>query len=433
MSKIKRGAIALLAVFMILLSPVSAFAAAQAGDLKELLGIIRDNGLNRVEEFEVEYTGDKSDVKSLKQQINLIYYLDELALLDDPTTDEDADYLSGNVNIDSVNLSISGNTLSFYIPYFENLNQTAYVKEHIPEVLSELGVDRMSNYDKVKTIHDYVCELITYTDEPVEKNSTAFNALKNGKGLCNSYALLVYRLLVGAGVPAKYIGGEIRSSGENGGHAWNIVALGDKWYYLDATWDDGEDDGIYYDYFLKGSSDFDEADPSAKHTMDQPYRNGSFATYFPIAQTSFVEGMNDVNTKVKIGDGDYEPSDPSDPDDPDDPDPYDPEGEYDIWDIVEDVYPEDGYFTVKKGKTNSIEMLFAEGMEDLIEDIDYEFIYGKKRLKVKDFDLYEDPEYNEVFLAFDYKGKKKGDVGIVFYIYLTNGQTLEMEFEGKVK
>ena len=39
MSKIKRGAIALLAVFMILLSPVSEFAAAQAGDLKELLGI----------------------------------------------------------------------------------------------------------------------------------------------------------------------------------------------------------------------------------------------------------------------------------------------------------------------------------------------------------------------------------------------------------
>ena len=40
---------------------------------------------------------------------------------------------------------------------------------------------------------------------------------------------------------------------------------------------------------------------------------------------------------------------------------------------------------------------------------------------------------DRIFVDMEFKGKKKGLVGIVIYLYLTNGQTLECEFEGKIK
>ena len=431
----KKGFLVTLSVLLIVLTPGTALAAQTAANLRELAEIVTEEAVARNSEFEVEYTGNKADVKPLADYEQLIYFLDGLALLDDPLTPVDADYISGNVNIgsDDLNCFISGKTLSFSIPFFESQEQTSFVNQTVPRVVSELGVSYMRNYEKVKTIHDYVCDLITYTDD-VDNCSTAYSALKNGLGLCNSYALTMYRLLIEAGVPCKYIGGVAGTGRDSGGHAWNIVALGDKWYYLDATWDDPDGDGeISYDYFLKGNSDFDEADPSQAHKMDPPYLTADFVKQFPIANTAFDPyTMDDMNYTVKIGDSEY-PVNPVDPE-PVDPDPSDPSGEtYALDDIVDYTYPEDGYFTAKKGKMTELQLVLKPGMEDLIEDVDYEIYAGKKRIKKADIGIYEDEDYGDVFVDMEFKGKKKGLVGIVIYLYLTNGQTLECEFEGKIK
>ena len=65
-------------------------------------------------------------------------------------------------------------------------------------------------------------------------------------------------------------------------------------HLLDATWDDADNDKISYDYFLKGTADFDEADTSQVHTMDNEYYESSYLTDFPIAETSYVVSDEDL-------------------------------------------------------------------------------------------------------------------------------------------
>ena len=104
----------------------------------------------------------------------------------------------------------------------------------------------------------------------------------------------MYKLLLEAGVPCHWIGGSAGTGRDSAGHAWNIVKLGDQWYNLDATWDDADNDKISYDYFLKGTADFDEADTSQVHTMDNEYYESSYLTDFPIAETSYVVSDEDL-------------------------------------------------------------------------------------------------------------------------------------------
>nr|MCR5624392.1 transglutaminase-like domain-containing protein [Lachnospiraceae bacterium] len=254
-------------------------ALAEAADftastISEVTNILRNQGLARNTGFTIQFTGSEDDLNYIFDEDSTVFYYD-LATLDDANTTNDADYIVGNIDFSVDNwmsTDDSGEVIQINYKYFETTAQTEYVNKETPQILSELNVANMSNYDKVKTIHDYVCNHITYVDD-ADNCSSAYSAYSTGKGLCNSYALCMYKLLVSAGVPCKWIGGTAGTGRDSGGHAWNIVALGDKWYNLDATWDDSEDGTILYDYFLKGSNDFDEADTSQVHTPDKPYTN----------------------------------------------------------------------------------------------------------------------------------------------------------------
>lgn len=71
----------------------------------------------------------------------------------------------------------------------------------------------------------------------------ADGALLRGVGVCDSYSKSFYMLCKAAGIPVgRVIGND---------HAWNIIQLNGKWYYVDVTWDDGDDDivPVGYTYF----------------------------------------------------------------------------------------------------------------------------------------------------------------------------------------
>ncbi len=313
MLKRKTGAAAVLSAMIFLLMPLSVFAKTdKASDLRELAKVVSEHGVKREASFDVKYKGDMADIETIINDGDFIFFESTLAMVDDPGTHEDADYLAATLNLssDAYSVEADGDVVTFKLPYFETLEQANYVKQKVPGILSELGVSSMGNYEKVKAIHDYVCNLITYTGEPPEANSSMYNALSKGEGLCNAYALCMYRLCVEAGVPCKFVGGKAGTGRDADAHAWNIVALGDKWYYVDATWDDSTE-GISYDYFLKGSSDFDAADKTQPHTLEKAYGTGEFASAFPIAGTAFKEGMDDVNNTVKIGSDDYDDPTPT--------------------------------------------------------------------------------------------------------------------------
>lgn len=275
----------------------AAAAEQRAAGLAELAQVIRDNGMQRKSRFSVDFSGSDEEWSRLFNGMSFFYY--DMIVLDDASTSDDSDYLIGNINFSKEFMSASveeesGNGEIIFTPtYFETADETEYVNTHTKEILAELGTSQMSDYSKVKAVHDYVCALITYTND-VDNASSVYGAYVRGEGLCNSYALCMYKLLVEAGVPCHWIGGSAGTGRDSAGHAWNIVKLGDQWYNLDATWDDADNDKISYDYFLKGTADFDEADTSQVHTMDNEYYESSYLTDFPIAETSYVVSDEDL-------------------------------------------------------------------------------------------------------------------------------------------
>lgn len=123
----------------------------------------------------------------------------------------------------------------------ETEKQEKAVDTKVAEILTSLNLKGKSDYDKVRAIHDYILRTLSYE---LESRSLIYDALVKKRPVrCVGYAASVYRLLNKAGVPCEIITGS--------GHAWNIVKMGEKWYHLDATFDDTG--SSKYAFFLVGS------------------------------------------------------------------------------------------------------------------------------------------------------------------------------------
>lgn len=386
-------------------------AALKADNLTDLAKVIREQAMNRNANFTVTFNGSDNDWNYLfGSDLRFFYY--DMIKLDDASTSNDADYIVGNIDFskDYVFSDEDSNDLTFTFHYFETSEQTAYVNQHTPEILNDLGVANMSNYDKVKTIHDFVCSLITYKAD-AENCSSVYSAYYTGFGLCNSYALCMYKLLTEAGVPCKWIGGSAGTGRDAAGHAWNIVELGNQWYNLDATWDDGDE--ISYNYFLKGSDDFDAADPSQVHTMDTEYFTSNFLKDFPIAKTAFQPGSNDENTNTN-------------------PMPAPTVTKYDFAKIINGKYPKNGKLTIKRKKTGDIQLFIKNAAaKDTIKKVSYKVTSGAKYIKVKNYGICTDNK--DYFTDLRITGKKKGTAKIKTTVTLKNNQTKSYTFTVKVK
>ena len=456
----------------------AAAAEQRAAGLAELAQVIRDNGMQRKSQFSVDFSGSDEEWSRLLNGMSFFYY--DMIVLDDASTSDDSDYLIGNINFSKEFMSASveegseNGEIIFTPTYFETADETEYVNTHTKEILAELGTSQMSDYSKVKAVHDYVCALITYTDD-VDNASSVYGAYVRGEGLCNSYALCMYKLLVEAGVPCHWIGGSAGTGRDSAGHAWNIVKLGDQWYNLDATWDDADNDKISYDYFLKGTADFDEADTSQVHTMDKEYHESSYLTDFPIAETSYVVSDEDLKpvtptptpTSVPSASPSAAPTEaptqipsvspsttPESPVSPVMP-PTTTPGEtkedtvpgvptdttedslseitkYSFSDIIVGKYPAKGKFTISRKKADDIQFLIDnKAARKKIAKISYKITSGKKIIKTKNYGIRKDGK--QYFSNLRVFGKKKGKAKIAVTVELINGQKKKYNFTVRVR
>ena len=432
----KRAAAFALIASLCLSSPAVAYAATEtANDFKELTSIFREHALKRDSSFKVKINApDKELDEHLlgPDKDSLGDFWDGMvSIMDDPNTSDDADYIVGNLNWTKGLLGkvTDNNVFEFKPTFFETLPQTEYVNQHVPEILQEIGVEDMTtNYEKVLAIHDWVCDQINYTAGKKDIVSTCYGAITNGKVLCNGYALCLYKLLVGAGIPCKYIGGKAGTGRDSGGHAWNIVALGDKWYYVDCTWDDDEGK-ICYDYFLKGKKDFDEADPSQFHKLDYGYTT-FFAKAFPVAASSFNPGLMDSNnTTVTIGSEFPEDLSAAPTGNDDDGDDDDDDDRYTRKDIVWFTNPESGHCSVKINRRAQLHVFLNEGIEDQVEYVNYRIRSGKGNIKkIKNNGFKVNKKYDVTYTQLSLWGKKRGRSKIDVILELGNGQKITVPF-----
>ncbi|MBR6230037.1 MAG: hypothetical protein IKQ97_09895 [Eubacterium sp.] len=427
----KRTAALVLTASLCLSSPAIAFAATETADtFEQLTKTFRDHFLSRDLNFDVQCNMPESEMDEHIFNEDGDFIDGMISMMDDPNTSDDADYIVGNISWEKGPIyGDSAGLVKFTLHPFETLPQTEYVNQHVPEILqNEIQVQNLAtNYDKVKAIHDWVCKKITYTGGQDDIVSTCYGAITDGKVLCNGYSLCMYKLLVGAGIPCKYIGGTAGTERDAEGHAWNIVALGDKWYYVDATWDD-EESRIVYDYFLKGSSDFDEADPTQPHKLDYGYTT-YFAQAFPMAESAFnPKLMDSTNNTVKIGSEfpkelSVEPVNPT----------PGTKTNYTAADILDGTYPAKKTFTLRRNKTQHLQLFIKDEAYDLVDTVAYAVISGKKNVKSIKNNGFKVAEDDSNFTDLTFKGKKRGSVKIQIILTLTNKQEVAITFTGKIR
>lgn len=84
-----------------------------------------------------------------------------------------------------------------------------------------------------KNISDAVYNYMTYEKGVTDNETTAAEAFKLKKGVCQDYAHIAITLLRIAGIPARYAAGFIEGDGET--HAWVEYYADGSWYAIDPT------------------------------------------------------------------------------------------------------------------------------------------------------------------------------------------------------
>ncbi len=179
--------------------------------------------------------------------------------------------------------------------YYTTAAQEAELTTEVNKLVSSFGfTESTTEREKVDTIYQWLCDNVTYDYDNLEDESytlkfTAYAAMIHKSAVCEGYAVLFYRLAEECGLDARVITGKAGEKME--AHGWNIVKIGDEYYYLDATWD-AEKQPEDYDYYLKGEGDF----PS--HYNDDKFNEASFRNQYPIAKLGLTAG----DTEYTMGD-----------------------------------------------------------------------------------------------------------------------------------
>lgn len=243
---------------------------------KKLIEEIREGFIKGEENIVVKCMGDNAEVEAFVMNAP-----EEVFLIDEKDTSSDYDYLKYKYKGMSVSMKGYGKAyvVTYEFQYLESREQTEQVDNKVKKVLQKMKLDKKTDEEKIKIIHDYIVKNTEY-DLTASKNC-AYNALIDGISACQGYASLAYKMLTEAGIDCRIIGGT--ASGEP--HAWNLVKLDGLWYNLDCTWDDPvgsvDKDYVSYDYYLKSDASFSE------HKRDKEYQTKEFYKSYKMSEEDY--------------------------------------------------------------------------------------------------------------------------------------------------
>ena len=149
-------------------------------------------------------------------------------------------YVVGGVESIRISYAARGDTpVTFRIQYRTTLRQEIYVNRKVRRMTKRIRT--RSAYRRVRWAKDYLVRHMQYDG----RYNTAYDALRKNRGNCMAYSYAFLRLMQELEIPCVYVSSEH--------HAWNMVKLKGRWYYVDVTWEDTIRQNTY---FLKGKEDF---------------------------------------------------------------------------------------------------------------------------------------------------------------------------------
>ncbi len=213
--------------------------------------------------------------------------------------------------------------IDFSANYNMDMQQAKERKLEIEEAVQPL-LDKISanatDYDKVKYVYETIITGTEY-DLHAPDNQNIYSVFVNHRSVCQGYAKAMQYLLNQLGVECTMVQGFV-DTGED--HAWNMVMIDGKFYYVDATWGDAyyQTEGenvtleaypkINYDYLCITTKDLMKTHtvqglvpmPECIDTRDNYYvREGAFFTEYNKEQMKLLfekalrENRRDVTIK----------------------------------------------------------------------------------------------------------------------------------------
>ena len=133
-----------------------------------------------------------------------------------------------------------------------------------------LNPEDAGDYEKVRIVYTYVIDHTQY--QTGEDDQSIAGVFWKKSAVCAGYAGAVQYLLERLDIPCIYVDGSIKGSTE--GHAWDIVKIGQEYYYVDATNGDQPD-------FLNGDAAQLEEHKTIIYDYLCPFPEGYEKTYTP--------------------------------------------------------------------------------------------------------------------------------------------------------
>ncbi len=138
---------------------------------------------------------------------------------------------------------------------FETYGDPSGMYKQLRSVIDSFTPTGNTMYEKLVSIHDYICKMNTYV-MGAPRCYSAYGALVDRRSVCEGYAEAFKLLCDKAKIQCVLVAGMAHadSNKEREAHMWAYVRMDDgKWYAVDVTWNDAGDRAGNYDYFLIGS------------------------------------------------------------------------------------------------------------------------------------------------------------------------------------
>ena len=121
----------------------------------------------------------------------------------------------------------------------------------VQTVVDSIEIPAGGDADRLRAAHDWIDMNVTY-DKQTANAGNVYGAFVENRVKCDGYSYALNLLCKAQGIQSVCVTGVVIEDKEY--HAWNMVSMADRWYYVDVTWDDpGCPGAAEYDYFLIGS------------------------------------------------------------------------------------------------------------------------------------------------------------------------------------
>lgn len=162
-----------------------------------------------------------------------------------PTVTEEATTPKAQTEMEAVFWKSYGD----YRKYQNNAQNIAAYKA-CEQVVNDIMANYVSDFDREKALHDYICNICVYDSSIAESGNTTrgrtpYSVLVENNAMHVGYAKTFEVCLNMMGIQCHTITG---TASDGSSHTWNQVCLDGNWYEVDCVWDD-EGSIASYEYF----------------------------------------------------------------------------------------------------------------------------------------------------------------------------------------